>query len=267
MIGRASGRLPRAQGGQALTEFLAVALALVPLFLLVPLIAKYQDISHATQLASRYVAFEAMTRNDTMSSWKPEAELAQDVRRRFFSNPDAPIKTGDAASDIKAHQNPFWRDPADQALIRSFGNDITVSFGESRGASHGSAFSNASDEAPFLLSGPLSLQSRGIYTANVTVSLARLPSGLRFYEPFDQLDLVMSRSTSVLIDPWTARDPDAVDGRVGGNASVFPVGALSAISPVVEAGVALIEWPGGVRGPQLGQLDFWQDVVPEDRIK
>lgn len=44
------------QRGQALTEFLVISVAMVPLFLLMPVIAKYQDVSHSTQMASRYSA-------------------------------------------------------------------------------------------------------------------------------------------------------------------------------------------------------------------
>jgi hypothetical protein len=58
--------------GQALTEFLLVSLALIPLFLLLPMIGKYQDINHATQMASRYAAFDAILRNDSQNSWKPK---------------------------------------------------------------------------------------------------------------------------------------------------------------------------------------------------
>ncbi len=78
--------LAHAQGGQALTEFLVVALVIVPLFLLIPLIAKYQDISNSTQLASRYVAFEATQFNDKVNAFKSETVLADEVRRRFYSN-------------------------------------------------------------------------------------------------------------------------------------------------------------------------------------
>ena len=56
------------QHGQALVEFLVASVAIVSLFLQVPVIAKYQDIGNSTQMASRYVAFDAMNRNDTISS-------------------------------------------------------------------------------------------------------------------------------------------------------------------------------------------------------
>ncbi len=257
----------RGMRGQALTEFLVIALALVPLFLLIPVIAKYQDISHATQMASRYVAFDAMTRNDSVSNWKPESELADEVRRRFFSNADAPIKTKDVAGNFKAYQNLFWRDPQGNALIKDFNNDVTISFGFANSATHGGAFSGASDGTPFLLGNELGLRARGIYTANVEVKLAKLPAGLKFYEPFDKINLAVTRSTSLVIDPWTAKDPQQVESKIAASAAVFPVGSLAAVSPVVDAAVTVIDLPGGMSGPRLGKLDFWRDVVPDDRLR
>lgn len=257
----------RARHGQALTEFLIVAIALVPLFLLMPVIAKYQDISHATQMASRYIAFDAFTRNDSASSgWKPESQLADEVRRRFFGNTDAPIKTNDAADDFDANQNPFWSDPRGDSLIKDIDNDVKVSFGFDNSSSHDDAFSSASDGLPFVLRNQLDLRARGIYTANVSVALANLPAGLAFYEPFDRIDLSIARGTSVLIDPWTAKNPQQVESKIAGNAAIFPVGSLSAVSPAVDAAVTLIDAPGHFLGPKLGKLDFWRDVVPQDRL-
>lgn len=253
--------------GQALTEFLVIALALVPLFLLIPVIAKYQDINHATQMASRYVAFEAMTRNDSVSSWKPEEQLASEVRRRFFGNADAPIKTNDVAGNFMAHQNLFWRDPQGNALVRDFNSDVTVSFGFSNEATHNGAFSEASDGTPFLLRNELDLRARGVYTANVAVKLANLPGGVKFYEPFDKINLAITRSTSIAIDPWTAKDPQQVESKIASSAKVFPVGPLAAVSPVVDVAVTVIDLPGGLSGPRLGKLDFWRDVVPQDRLR
>ncbi|MGV7207009.1 hypothetical protein ACLB1G_04040 [Oxalobacteraceae bacterium A2-2] len=83
-----------ASSGQALAEFLVLAVALLPLFLLLPLIAKYQDIAYQTLVASRYVAFDAMTRNDGQSSWKPPEQLAAEVRRRLAGAADAPSRPG-----------------------------------------------------------------------------------------------------------------------------------------------------------------------------
>ena len=47
------------ESGQAMTEFqICAAYVLIPLFLMVPLLAKYIDIKHATISAARYQAWE-----------------------------------------------------------------------------------------------------------------------------------------------------------------------------------------------------------------
>lgn len=286
----------RRQRGQALTEFIIIALALVPLFLLMPMIAKYQDLAHATEMASRYVAFEATTRNDQMgqNGYKTPAELTTEVQRRFFSNPDAPIKTGDAPGDFKGHQNMFWRDQHGDALIKKFA-DISVSFGESSGTDHSDAFTGTKDGAPFVLSplnvkNALKLKSDGIYQANVTVKLANLDSVVgswtKAYDEFRNINLSMTRSTGLVINSWTAESPDEVDGRIHHSLALFPSKFLMDPIPgapapldtpenILNAAVVLVELPkcfpsctpSTRMGPKIGHLDFWQDTVPKDRLK
>lgn len=256
------------QRGQALTEFLVIALALVPLFLLLPMIGKYQDIRHSTQMASRYVAFEAVTYNDGTDGFRSAGELALDVRRRFFSDAGAPIKTGDAAGDFKAHQNLAWRDPQDRPLIANFDQDVRVGFGDADAADPAAGFSKASDSNAFSLNGPLSLKARGIHTAGVSVRIANLPARLAFYEPFDQLDLQITRRTSVLIDHWSGRDAGDVQRHLDDkdvNAGVFLKPSALPVRALVYA-QELLPW-GTVTPPQLGELDFWKDTVPKDRLR
>lgn len=256
------------QNGQALTEFLVVALALIPLFLLIPVIAKYQDISHSTQMASRYVAFEATRRYEGAGGNKSEEQLAEEVRRRYFSNPDAPIKTGDVAGDFKAHQNLFWRDPRGNSLIPTLSR-IEVRFGDSNAPQQSAAFRAASDGRPF--SAPLAnaqrigLSAQGIYRAHVVVPLANLPAGLRSYEPFDRLNLEISRNTSVVVDPWTSRSPQQTEDRFGRLAPVQDL-LSSGVEALVGAGISVFEL-GQVSPPRFGRLEQWRDVVPADRLQ
>jgi len=261
--------------GQALTEFLVLAAALVPLFLLLPLIAKYQDVAGQVQMASRYVTFEAMTRNDAQSSWKTPAELAGDVRRRFFGNADAPIKTGDVAGNFMAHQNLFWRRPDGTPLIADFDSDVAVSFGPDHQPDHDHGFTSAADGEPFDgvasaavgidTADKLGLASRGIYTGNVVVRLAKLPAELKAYQPFDSINLDIGRHTSVAIDGWSARSAAQTQSRIDSGVLV-PATKLRAIAAVVNGSISLVE-VGQIHGPKLGELDFWQDTVPEDRLK
>lgn len=259
----------RRQSGQALTEFLVAAIALIPLLLLIPVIAKYQDISHVTQLASRYVAFESTQRNDATGSFKSEAQLAAEVRRRYFSNPDAPIKSNDEAGDFKAHQNLYWRDPKGNPLIKNF-SDIQIGFGEGNAATHANAFKVASDGKPFNLvpianASTLGLQSRGIYRANISVALVNLPAGIKAYEPFDKIDLRITRQTSVAIDSWSARSAENAEDRSG---RLAPINQMlnSGVGSLVGTVITLVDL-GGVSPPQFGRLDLWRDVVPVDRLR
>jgi hypothetical protein len=255
--------------GQALTEFIVIALALVPLFLLMPVVAKYQSITHATEMASRYVAFEAVVSNDGMSSYKPPAQLAQEVRRRFYSNSDAPIKTNDEAGDFKANQNLFWVDAQGDALIRNF-TDVTVSFGSGHGASHADGKSAAEDSEPFKLTPPINVRDElglktGIYTANVTVALANLrdigPSFASTYEEFKNLNLTVSRSTTVLPDTWTASGPEQVESRIDKNL-LFPGRVMRGL----KAAAVVVESPD-IKKPRMGELEIWRDQVPADRLR
>lgn len=257
---------PRTSRGQALTEFLAIVVALVPLFLLIPMLGKYQDIVHMTQQAGRYLAFDATVRNAMTGSWKTEAQSADEVRRRFFSNSDSPVKTHDTAGRFDAHRNLLWRRPDGTPLIDNVDEAVEVGFGPSRLPSRSSAFTLASDGLAYPVIGLLELESPGIYIAHASVRVADLPEGIRMLAPFDKLGWSVQRGVGLVLDPWTARDPQQAELRFGGNPTVFPAGKLSAVSPVVDAAIALIEFPGGVVGPKLGQLEFWRDVVPNDRM-
>lgn len=258
-------RQARCQRGQALTEFLVLAFALVPLFLLMPVIAKLQDMAHSTQMAARYLAFEAMARHPGAGGFQPEAEAAAELRRRFFGHSEAPIRTGEGADDVDAQRHAFWRRPDGSPLIRSFA-DVQLSFGRGRAPQPLQGLDPASDGDAFPLHDALNLSAHGIYTAHVTVTLADLPEGLKAYEPFDRIGLVMSRSTSVAIDGWSGRGPVEVQQKLD-DTLIFPGRALRSTTGVLRPVMELVEMPGGIAPPRLGQLDFWQDVVPPDRLQ
>lgn len=270
----------QAQSGQALTEFIVIALALIPMFLLMPMLGKYQDMTHSTQMASRYVAMEAMKHNGGLSNWKSEVQLAGEIRRRFFSNSDAAIKTGDTAGNFAENQNMLWRDPQGNPLIKDFNADVSVSFGASKAATHAGGFTAASDGKPFSLPlyghDELGLPARGVYTANVTVVIANLPSFAnsftKSYDEFKNIGLTITRHTSVVVDPWTAKNPGQVISAID-NIAMFPGKLLAPTKPLVGAAVAIMESPKYFPsicldcGPKLGDLDFWTDVVPADRLR
>jgi len=259
---------PCRQHGQALTEFLVVAVVMVPLFLLLPMIGKYQDLAHATQMASRYAAFDATIFGNTTgyNPWKPPEQLADEIRRRYFGNANAPVKTGDVAGEFDADRNVAWRDPFGNALIKNF-NDVAVSFGDDsaaqadgfRGASDGKPF----NFVPFATANRIGLPARGVYKANVSVALANLPGDISSIKPFDKLDLSIRRHTTLLFDPWSASDTERTEDRVERLAPLNS--ALAAISPLIDVSVILLDMDK-VKPPKFGNLKAWRDVVPADRL-
>lgn len=242
---RASPFRGRRQAGQSTVEFAVLALALVPLFLLVSLVGKYIDMMQTTEEASRYVAFEGAARNSS-STWKSDAELAAEVRRRFFSNSDAPVKTGDVAGDFTAHRNPVWTDAKGRPLIASFADDVGVR----------TSVAGLNAIASAMYAGSLGLSHDNLYTAKVTLR----PANASGPAPFDAIGLSTTRKTVLLADAWTARGPAGIRRKIEGVAAMYPIGHMRAFIGV--AGLA----PALVFDPALEVGNFDWDVVPCDRL-
>jgi hypothetical protein len=235
----------RRQRGQATTEFVVLALVLVPLFIAVPLVGKYLDLMNASETASRYVAFESVVRN-SVNSWKSDASLSAEVRRRIFSNPDAPIKTGDTAGDFVAHRNPLWTDHTGQPFLETFEQGVQ--------ANGVLAEKNAIPAAFF--KGALKLTEKNLQTGTVTVKLTNVPE----FKPFDELNLQIVRKTVLLSDTWAARDLDDVKSRIEDSIEVYPIGAFK---PIIDP---LGNFPTEFNDPKFRVSDFDWDIVPCDRI-
>lgn len=243
---------PATQRGQATTEFVVLALVLVPLFIVIPLIGKYLDLMQTTEAASRYVAFEAAVRN-TSNSWKTDAELATEVRRRFFSNSDAPVKTGDTAGDFAANRNPLWVDHAGNPLLDKFDTSVGVS-GKPADLNAVPAMEGIAGIANFRSA--LSLPNNNFYTGSVTVKIADVPN----FKPFDTIGLSTTRKTVLLADAWTARDADAVRKKIEDAPTMYPI---TLIKPVVDL---MGQLPTLVFDPSFKVGDFDWDIVPCDRL-
>lgn len=235
--------------GTSTVEFLVVAIAIVPLFIAMPLVGKYLDLMHSTEIASRYMAFEGTIAN-TSSSWKSDASLAAEVRRRFFSNSDAPIKTNDVAGDFDAHRNPLWTDHRGDPLLAQFNADVSVTTEVSSNSAPAAAF--------FAGSSGFRLPQNNQYRATVTVR----PRNVAGFVPFDQLGLAMSRNTTILVDTWAARDNAMVKSKVE-NAG-FPA---YPITPLAIIGATLGQAPRLVLDPGMDVNNLDTEIVPNDRLQ
>lgn len=232
--------------GQATVEFVVACLVLVPMFIAVPLLGKLQDMLQASESASRYVAFEAAARNNS-SSWKSDGELSAEVRRRFYSTTDAPIKTGDTAGEFKAHRNPMWTDQAGRPLLASFADDIKVDT-QVQGKNAIVAAKPVADS--------LDLSGRNWYQGQITIKIANI----EHFEPFDAINLSASRRTVLLADAWTARNPAMVRSRIEDAALLYPIGQVSGLINALGQTPTLVFDPA----MKLGNFDW--DLVPCDRL-
>lgn len=281
----------RAQGGQSSAEFLVAAVALVPLLLLVPMIGKYQAIAYQTEAASRYAAFDAASHHGRATSWTPADELQTQIAWRFFTRKEEGIDSrATAAMPTADRLNSLWHAPNGEALFSDPRRSFVVRFGGAGGPTLDPAAGrvDASDQGAMEWAPALGLGRTGIHVAQVTSSADNLPAR-RFLKPLDEINFSVTRKTALVVDGWQARDPDEVKSRLD-DIVIFPaVGArylgegldaavtsidgtagipLSAVTSLmgVKPGVSLPDSGPMVRGPRLGNLEMWTDVVPNDRL-
>jgi hypothetical protein len=238
------------QHGQASVEFVVLSLVLVPLILIVPLLGKYMDIAQTTAVASRYVAFEGAARHTSSSQgWKTDAELTQEVQRRFFSNSDAPIKTKDTAGDFNAHRNTLWFNHRGDPLLPTFNTSVNV----------GTSKEGMSQPFGALFAGSFGLSQDNLYIGRVNVNIADVV-GL---QPFDTLGLTIARSTTLLADPWAAGGPATVRSKIQYSGAAFPYALLAGEAAVLSPFIALADL-GHTSPPDVGGVS--PDRVPADRL-
>jgi len=255
------------QRGQASVEFVVLAFVLVPLIIIVPLLGKYIDLAQTTTVASRYVAFEGTVHHgSSRSGWKAEGQLANEVRRRFYSRNDLGINTNDVVGEVPSDRNPLWVDHRNNPLLPSF-NLVTVQTErETIDQPAGAIFANNFD-----------LDQNNLYTGTVGVNVANVPNiGVAFDKArptpqrvFDNLNLQMNRSTTVLVDPWAARGPADVKRKVeDAGLEVYPTGHLEGVATLATPIMTMLEivfGGNGTKPPEVGEVD--PDIVPTDRLE
>lgn len=243
----------RLQRGQSTVEFVVLSLVMVPLLLIVPLLGKYMDIAQTTAVASRYTAFEGTVRHSSSTDgWKSDAELAQEVRRRFFSNSDAPIKTNDTAGNFNAHRNTLWFDHHGTPLLSDFVKNVGVQT------------KKETLSQPFgALASSFKLPQDNLYTGQVTANIDDIPN----LKPFDVIGLSVIRHTTVLVDPWAASGPAQVTAKIQGAGLLFPYQPLEVIAAPLS--ILMSNPLMAILGtentpPEVGRVN--PDQVPADRV-
>lgn len=206
-----SSRILRA-AGQAMVEFLVVALVLVPLFLLVPMIGKYLDMKQAAIAASRTLAFECTVRYEDCDHLDAHPSFADEIRTRFFAGDTAYALSNDRPEDaaIQAGSgNPLWVDRKNRPLLENY-NDVGI-----RTDAHTIDAGNALVEG-LLEYGPQTFDlelERGLFDARVQVNVAQTNGGQSFIDQLDSLALKMQFHTAILTNAWDADGPGRKSDR------------------------------------------------------
>lgn len=227
----------QAQAGQATAEFIAMAAVLVPLALLVPALGKIADINHAAIESARYASWERTVASEAV---KNDAQLAEEVRRRFFSNVDTFIKTNEGSQAGNAQRSQLWRDHRGNWILRNYG-DVTVATtnSETPGSGAGtvaSAMSGFMSAMGSLRGGNnATLDTRGLYRADINVNVGSIPiapldSGINCAGvQTNTIFLCIRRHHVILADTWASRDSEEMQRRVQG---LVPTSAFAGISGV-----------------------------------
>lgn len=265
----------RYQQGQALAEFVIVAiLALVPLYLLVPVLGKYIDMKGAAVAGARYAAWERTVFYAGPSAsvdWpgvqKSDAEIRNEVRQRVFSQ-----GTGIANGDKGASN---WGGGGYRASWVN--RDRSGMLADYNAVTH----ATQSDDSPGIANdvlnlivtvadalGPFTLEMKGLYSAEVAVSANTLPINFSFdgdvTKAFNPGKLTFSDRSVVLANGWSANGSEHVKSQVQG---LTPTGVFQ--TPVGNVIFKLIQAVVGIAMPEIWLLELGKiepDVVPPDRV-
>jgi hypothetical protein len=201
-------QLHRRLRGQAMIEFIVACLAIIPLFLLVPLIGKYMDIKQSSIAASRKLAFECTVRFEDCADLNANPAFADEIRMRYFSGNRQEVLSNDRPVDDEVGAglgNSLWVDRRGRPLLERY-SDVGIR-ADARDLDVSGAVTGLSS-----VIGPsrfgLALE-RGVFDARVQVALSRSSGEESFLEQLDSIALEMQFHTAILTDAWTARGPGA----------------------------------------------------------
>lgn len=274
------------QRGQALTEAAVAGVVMVPLFLLVMILGKYQSIQQAVIDASRWLAFECTVRIDECVAFDVHPELADEMRGHHFARTDRGVLSSDVLEDHPADSErlALWVDRSNRPLIErfsdigarvtpeSFDAGLSVAAGSNSGRALGGLHTLSNLAGP----GRFGLDiGGGLVRARAQTAVSRSVAADSFIGQLDSIRLRPGATTAVLTDAWNASgpyggDPRSVEARVerGGR---LPGGAEDAIDLAYMPMRAFIWTMVGLGLEGSGdKFDYHHvdvDLVPTDRLE
>lgn len=278
-----SGKAPRSarlQRGQALAEMAILAAVLVPLFLLVPMLAKYAHLRQTTQQAARGAAWAATVTQNYKTSTLDVQQQRQLLMDRYFNTADAPIKS--AVADGQDNQarlgDTLLNTFSDQPLVER--SDIQLQpykFEKQAGL-----MEKVTGFIPEWLPGNFPPgEERELVTSELVVKARDLRTAnggsATYLAPLDNIGLEFKASHTLLVDTWNAAG-NGIEGAAseGHERSVWeqvrtlaPGSNLDVMGDTLDdlEVLEIIPVLGAVAKLRPGYGQDVVDVVPHDRLQ
>ena len=254
-----------------MTEFLLVfAAALLPLYLVIPLLGQMFDVGHQAEMSARYVAFEPTSHAEEPGRWRNLDSLQAEVRKRFFSRPSDVLRTLEDQQAGAVADGP-WRSINGLPLLGDGAIGVTLGTGlEADGASLAEGRLPTVDAyaGDMTVAAGFDLRPQGLLLNQVKVGFQNvtLPGLGELWRDFAAAPPGLRRGLAVLTGDWSGTSPDDVQRRVAMDFDLRPVNY--SIGDWMKAGevVPQVESPGAVPGPNVG-AQWWSDAVPITRFK
>jgi len=263
------------QAGQAMTEFVVVAvLLLVPLYLIVPVLGKYIDMKSAAIQGARYAAWErtvfyagAAASVDWPGVEKSDSQIRNEVRQRVFSE-GAGIQNGDksAGSWGGTGYKSNWHNRDGTGMLPNY-DAVT----QSLTANDTPGIANQALNLIVVVAdalGPFNLEMKGLHAADVSVTANTQSINMSLNGDasmaFNPGPLTFSDHSVVLTNSWSANGSSHVKSQTQG---LTPTGIFQ--TPVGKTLFTLLKVVAAVAAPEILFLDLGKiepDVVPPDRL-
>ncbi|MBV8634159.1 MAG: hypothetical protein JO002_06690 [Burkholderiaceae bacterium] len=246
------------------------SIALLPLFLLIPLLGKYIDVKLNTIAASRKLAFECTVNAAACSNLDAHTDIVDGLRSQYFRQNGQEVLANDPPNDVvndDPNRNQLWVDRKGKALIENY-SDIgavvdPVTFNPLQSAG---IFSNVNLFGSVLGAGPSLFGfdvTNGLYNARVQVNLSKSQTA-DFTTELYSMPLKIQQHTAVLSDAWNASGAADVSGRVHTADSIPDQAASVAYLPATT--LITLASPFEAHAGEFHLHAFDPDVVPFDRL-
>lgn len=262
----------KAQRGQALAEFSVIAgFVLVPLFFCLPLLGKFVDLRHKSEMASRYSAWERTVwfaqqpRKAPAAAVKTASAIERELHFRVFADHKTVLDSRHASQELEKLQ----LDPLLKIADSKTGRLIPLL--KDLGGKRLGVYTESETEPPGFLGDiakamglvdkfGFSVNSKARYTSTVNSKVIDIPR----YAEFDKLGLAFGGRHVLVADGWNAGGPAHEQEQVR---HLLPTEILdNEIGEEIQAIVGLIPWMRELDSDSLCFGHSSAEPVPEQRL-